>query len=131
MLGEFMRGIRVWAVVVGLIVVGLISAVLKLLAGFAVFAITRQPLVGLRWWLLSLLVVTVSTGVGGFVAARMSKDNPLGAALLVGLLETSVAAWFIFGSGGLVWTWWMSTVYLVLLMLGAAGGGYFARHATV
>jgi hypothetical protein len=125
-----LKGIRVWAVVVGLLDATATAMILRFIAALVLGGLFHQPVVGVPWWILSLLLAALAAGTGGFVAARMSPANRLGAALLVGLLEMPLAAWFLFSPAGTAWTWWMSTMYLMALVVGALGGGYLVVRAT-
>jgi len=123
------KGIRPLAVVAGLLVAGVAYLALKF-GAVTVIWLAHQTSASALWWALMLLVVGLSEAGGGFVAARMSKLNPLGAAIAVGILDLLGASWFVLRPGGLAWDWWMSLIYLALIVPSALAGGHLARSRT-
>jgi hypothetical protein len=128
-MGRHVKGVRPQAIIAGLAVAYVASIALKF-GGATVIWVAHESPAGLLWWALSLAIVALSTGAGGFAAARASGPNPLGAALAVGLLELLlVMSWFVFRPAGVVWAGWMTAVHLALIVPSALGGGYLARRA--
>jgi len=123
------KGIRLMAVIAGLATSMVATIVLKFGAA-SIVSLTHESFQGLLWWALSMLVVALAEGMGGFVAARSSAPNRIGAALVVGLIDLALTGWFVFHPSGTAWAWWMTAVSVVLVVPSAMGGGYLARGAT-
>jgi hypothetical protein len=116
------RGIWLW-VTVGEIVALTANEVLKFGAAVLIY-LAHQPASGILYWALSLIVIVLSEGAGGYVAARQSGPRGATAALAVGIVSLClVLAGFAFAGIATLWPWWMHAIYAALIVPSAVLGG--------
>jgi hypothetical protein len=119
----------------GLIAPALLGAVISLAIHFVYVTLTvhtMQQYVALRngpvFWALSVAVVIVGVGSGGYVATRLSRTSELATAVVVGAVIALLQLALAVTRPGPE-PWWVDAVFILSILPAAIAGGRLAAAA--
>ena len=117
-------GFRLLAPIVGAALVALLAVSLVIGASAALVSALVSPETIGRLTLVALAIDLAYGAAGGYLAARLGRAAPLGAAFVLGVLGVSLTLM----SGGDAHGWYRPALQLLLIPAAVSGGWLRARH---